>query len=162
MNRTLLSAFTGFVAGVLLVLVMARESSDVFLRNRLAVVPHELSAVGIRLFQSGDLKGAQRALRAQAAATILASSESVGAQKWSLTYPMSAWLADAITSGMESSGDTGLAMALATIDAEIAVVMERNGDTTEAEELLERAARSAGADPAALRQAALAALATDK
>jgi len=158
MNRLVGGGVVGFLLGALFILVLARQSSDVFMRNRTAAVPHELSAEAQRLFHAGDLKGAMMMLRAQSGATILASVDSLTVQKWDLAYPISAWLAGAITSGMKPSGDLGLAMDLATVDAQIAIVMERDGSAEEAQQLLERAARSAGTDPEHLRLAAQAAL----
>ena len=159
MKKVAIAGAIGFLSGALLVLVMARESSGVFVVNRLAVVPHELASTSRQLVQSGDLQGAERTLRTEAAAHVLAAAKPTFIKKWDIGYPLSAWLVDEITAGMASSTDDArLTMNLANVDAQIALILERSGRTNEAEELLNKAAQSVMADPAQLRREARAAL----
>lgn len=55
MKSSIIAALPGFLLGAVAMLVAARESSDVFFKNRVALLPFELAAESKRLVQSGDL-----------------------------------------------------------------------------------------------------------
>lgn len=161
LRRTLIAAIAGFIAGGLTVMLLARESSSVYLKNSLALVPAYLSFEVRDRIADQDFVEAERLIASQSGVRWYYSKHPAADAKWTLTYPLTAWFVDKATSGMASTPtaiDREWKRSNAMLDAQLALVMEMQGNLARSRELMEMASSSSGSDEDALRKAAREAL----
>lgn len=156
-RRTFIAAVAGFVIGGLTVMVLARESSSVYLKNSLALVPAYLASATSSRIADGDLVGAERLLASQSGINWYYLQHPTASAKWNLAYPLSAWLVDRATAGMASTPaaiDREWARSNGMLDAQLALVLEMQGRHDRARELMKLAIAETGSSEEQLREVA--------